>query len=134
MIDQFEFDLDVRYYETDAQGFVHHSNYFRYFELARVEMLKAAGYDYAKFEEDGYLLVVSKIGCQYRMPTRYGDTLRIRVTTERARGARIDHTYLVMRDGLVVAEGNSTIACVNRDGEVQRIPPELEKARVREEK
>ncbi len=133
MIDQYEFDLEVRYYETDAQGFVHHSNYFRYFELARIEMLKAAGHDYAKFEEDGYLLVVSKISCQYRLPTRYGDTLRIRITTDRARGARIDHSYLVMREGLVVAEGNSTIACVNREGEVQRIPVELEKARVREE-
>lgn len=125
MLREHEFDLDVRYYETDGQGFVHHSNYFRYFELARVELLKAAGHDYAKFEQEGFLLVVSKISCKFKLPSRYGDTLRLCVRTERARAARIDHSYRILRDGLLVAEGESTIACVDREGKVQRIPEEL---------
>ncbi|MEM1304741.1 MAG: hypothetical protein AAGG46_07575, partial [Planctomycetota bacterium] len=47
---EHEFDLEVRYYETDAQGFVHHANYLKYLEIARVEQLKAAGIDYAQME------------------------------------------------------------------------------------
>lgn len=123
---EYEFDLPVRYYETDAQGFVHHANYFKYFELARIEQLRAAGYDYADLEASGVLLVVSKIGCKFHRPSRFGDTLRIRIRTERARAARIDHTYAVYRGGELVAEAQSTIACIDREGRVQRIPEYLE--------
>ena len=126
MPQEHEFDLTVRYYETDAQGFVHHSNYFRYFEIARIELLKTVGYDYARLEAEGVLLVVSKIACKFRSPSRYGDTLRIWIRTNRARGARIDHEYRVSRGSELVAEGESTIACIDRDGAVQRIPEYLE--------
>lgn len=119
---EFEFELAVRYYETDAQGFVHHANYFKYFELARVEQLRAAGHDYAKLEASGVLLVVSKIQCRYHRPTRFGDTLRIWLRTERAHGARIDHSYRVTRGGELLAEAQSTLACVDREGRIQRLP------------
>ena len=86
-------DIEVRYYETDGQGIVHHANYFQYFELARVQMLKAAGHDYADLERDGYFLVVHKIGCRYLLPAKFGDTLRIMTTVERAtRSARCTST------------------------------------------
>jgi acyl-CoA thioester hydrolase len=123
---EHEFDLEVRYYETDAQGVVHHSNYFRYFELARVELLKAVGHSYADLEAAGVLLVVSKIQCKFHYPGRYGETLRIWIRTERARGARIDHRYRITCNGRLVAEGESTIACIDRSGQVQRIPEYLE--------
>lgn len=123
---EYEFDLEVRYYETDAQGFVHHANYFKYLELARCEQLKASGYDYAELEQQGYLLVVSKIECKYRLPCRFGDTLRIWLRTERARGARIDHSYRIQRGGELIAEASSTLACIDRDGHVQRIPDFME--------
>ncbi len=123
---EYEFDLRVRYYETDAQGFVHHANYFKYLELARCEQLLAAGYDYAKLEDEGYLLVVSKISAKFHLPSRFGDTLRIWLRTERARGARVDHVYRITRQGLLIAEAQSTLACVDRQGKVQRLPQYLE--------
>ena len=123
---EHEFDLEVRYYETDGQGVVHHSNYFRYFELARVELLKAGGGSYADLEAAGVLLVVAKISCKYHSPARYGDTLRVWIRTERARGARIDHKYRLTVEGRTVAEGESTIACIDRSGQVQRIPEAME--------
>ncbi|TWT90604.1 Acyl-CoA thioester hydrolase YbgC [Pseudobythopirellula maris] len=126
MPQEHTFDLEVRYYETDGQGVVHHSNYFRYFELARVELLKQVGHDYADLERDGYMLVVSKIDCRYRSPARYGDLLRIHIRTTRARGARIDHEYRIACGERLIAEGHSTIACIGRDGLVQRIPEILE--------
>ena len=122
---QHTIEIEVRYYETDGQGIVHHANYFQYFELARVQMLKAAGHEYADLERDGYLLVVHKIGCRFLLPARFGDTLRIVTTVERATAARIDHSYKVYRDDLLLAEGESTLACINRQGQVQRMPSML---------
>ena len=77
MLPDHEIEIRVRYYETDAQGFVHHANYFQYFELARVEQLLALGHDYADLEREGIILVVSKIACRYHRPCKFGDTLRL---------------------------------------------------------
>ncbi len=119
---EHEIEIDVRYYETDGQGVVHHSNYFQYFELARVEMLKAMGHDYAEFEREGILLVVHSIACKYLRPARFGDRLRIQTKVVRATMARIDHQYRVLIGEELIAEANSTIACVDRIGAVQRMP------------
>jgi acyl-CoA thioester hydrolase len=121
---QHEIDIEVRYYETDGQGIVHHANYFQYFELARVKMLKEKGYDYAELERKGIFLVVHNISCRFLRPARFGDTLRIVTTVTRTTAARIDHAYQVLRagDSLVLADGQSTIACVDRDGTICRMP------------
>ena len=122
MLPDHEIEIKVRYYETDAQGFVHHANYLQYFELARVEQLLALGYDYAHLERDGILLVVNKIACKYHRPSKFGDTLRLAIRTVRARGARIDHEYRVYRGSELLAEAESTLACIDREGRVQRLP------------
>ena len=119
---QHDIELEVRYFETDGQGVVHHANYLPYFELARVKFLSAAGYEYADLERQGLFLVVHSIACRYHLPARFGDTLRIVTTVERATLARIDHSYQVFRDKELLVDANSTIACVNSDGVVQRIP------------
>jgi acyl-CoA thioester hydrolase len=122
---EHKFEVQVRYYETDAQGFVHHANYFKYLELARVEQLRAMGHDYAELERQGVMLVVSKVNCRFHRPSRFGDTLRIHIRTTRARGARIDHEYQVFRGNELLAEAESTIACIDRSGQVQRLPEYL---------
>lgn len=119
---EHEIEIDVRYYETDGQGVVHHSNYFQYFELARVEMLKAMGHDYAEFEREGTFLVVHSISCKYLRPARFGDRLRIQTKVARVTMARIDHQYRVLVGEELIAEANSTIACVDKSGTVQRMP------------
>ena len=122
---EHEIEIDVRYYETDGQGVVHHANYFVYFEQARVEMLKAMGYDYAALERDGVLLVVHSIACKYHRPARFGDRLRIQTRVVRATMARIEHAYRVLVGESLIAEATSTIACVDRDGNIQRMPEYL---------
>ena len=123
---QHEIEIEVRYYETDGQGIVHHANYLQYFEYARVQMLKAYGYDYADLERDGIFLVVHNIGCRYYLPAKFGDTLRLVTTVERATPARLDHSYQVFRGEALLAEGKSTIACVDASGTVQRMPEFLQ--------
>lgn len=122
MLPDHELEIRVRYYETDAQGFVHHANYLVYFEQARVEQLLALGHDYAELEKEGVLLVVNKFSCKYLKPAKFGDTLRLQIRTVRARGARVDHVYRVLRGHELLAEAESTLACIDREGRVQRLP------------
>lgn len=122
---EHEIQIDVRYYETDGQGVVHHANYFKYFELARVEMLRAMGHEYADLEREGVLLVVHSVSCKYHRPARFGDRLRIVTKVARATLARIDHQYRVLVGEELVAEASSTIACVDRAGQIRRMPEHI---------
>jgi acyl-CoA thioester hydrolase len=122
MLNQHEIQFRVRYQETDGQGRVHHMNYFTFFEQGRVELMRAAGHDYRQLEAEGYLLVVAEISCQYFLPASFDDLLTLRTTTVSARGARVEHRYEVLRDGELLAKGNSVVACVTREGKVTRLP------------
>ncbi|MFC2149801.1 acyl-CoA thioesterase [Candidatus Auribacterota bacterium] len=120
----------VRYPEVDQMGVVHHSNYFIYFEMARVEHLRATGYNYSDFEKDGILFAVVKLSCSYRSPAYYDEVLDIETTITRVRAATIEHKYKVTKnDGkTLLAEAESTIACIDRQGNLQEIPEFLLKA------
>jgi acyl-CoA thioester hydrolase len=125
MLPEHEIEIQVRYHETDGQGHVHHANYLLYFELGRVELLRSMGHDYAELERSGVVLVVAEFTCKYYRPCRFGDTLRLRTATVSARGARIRHRYQLSRNGDILAEAESAVACIDRDGRVQRLPPWL---------
>ncbi|MCA9263275.1 MAG: acyl-CoA thioesterase [Planctomycetales bacterium] len=114
--------IRVRYQETDAQGRVHHANYFTYFEMGRVEQLRAAGYDYRRMEEEGTFLVVYDISCRYLLGACYDDVLTLTTRTTRVTGTRVFHEYEVRREETLVAQGNSVLACVDRAGKVCRLP------------
>ena len=120
-----EIEIRVRYQETDGQRRLHHANYFTYFEMGRTELLRAAGYAYREIEQQGWMLVVSEISCQYYQPAAYDELLRLRTTVLEARGARVVHKYEVFRDETLLAEGRSVLACINRDGRVTRLPRSL---------
>ena len=72
-----ELFLDVRYYETDQMGIVHHSNYVRYFECGRTALLKEVGLPIEKIEEAGVMLPVVSVEARYKVPAKLGDTLRV---------------------------------------------------------
>ncbi len=125
---QHEIQIRVRYQETDGQGRLHHANFFTYFEQGRVELMRALGHDYREFEAAGLFLVVHEIGCRYHLAASFDDVLTVRTTATRVRGVRIDHRYEVFKDGQLVAEGQSTVACVDRTGQVRRLPDWLREA------
>ena len=60
------YDHKVQYYETDGMGIVHHSNYIRWFEEARVDLLEQLGFGYDRIEEAGYSGPVLEVSCQYK--------------------------------------------------------------------
>jgi acyl-CoA thioester hydrolase len=119
---QGEITIRVRYAETDRMGLLHHANYLVYFEQARTELLRSQGLTYKDLEDQGFLLVVTKVEVKYRSPARYDDLLTVRTQIVRTTFVQIDHAYEVVRGTEVLALGNTTLACVDREGRVQRLP------------
>ncbi|MEK6246876.1 MAG: acyl-CoA thioesterase [Planctomycetales bacterium] len=122
MIYEHQIEIRVRYSETDAMGRLHHAHFLNYFEMGRTEQLRSLGQTYREFEESGLLLVVTKIAVNYHRGAGYDDLLTLRTQTMRITGVRIDHQYELSRDHLLIASGSSTLACVDREGNIQRIP------------
>lgn len=121
-ISEYDLAIRVRYQETDAMGILHHANYFTYFEMGRTEMLRSDGRTYRDIEEGGIFMVVVKIGCRYLRPAKYDDLLTLRTRLMRVTAAKIEHEYHLLRGDELLAEGHSTLACVDRDGAVTRVP------------
>ncbi len=118
--------IRVRYAETDRMGLLHHANYLVYFEQARTELLRSRGVTYKELEDQGFLLVLAKAAVRYRNPARYDDELTIRTTVSRTTPVRIEHKYEVFRDRTLLAEGETTLACVDRAGRLQALPAWLQ--------
>ncbi len=122
MLTEHEIEFRVRYHEADAMGFVHHANYFKFFEMGRIELLRANGGDYARMEREGLFVVVVKAECRFQRPARFDDVLRLRTRVARITEAKIEHDYELFRGSERLALGRTTLAVVNRKGEVQPVP------------
>ena len=103
-------------------GFLHHANYFTYFEIGRTELLRASGGNYRRMEEDGLLVVVVKAECRFHRPARYDDLLKLRTTVARVTPAKIEHEYQLFRGLELLAIGRVTLAVIDRQGKVCPVP------------
>ena len=77
---------------------------------------------YKDLEDQGYFLVIVKAEVRYRSPVHYDDLLTVRTTVTRTSPVRLEHRYEVFRGAVLVAEGSSTLACVDRAGKLQALP------------
>jgi acyl-CoA thioester hydrolase len=118
--------IRVRYAETDRMGLLHHANYLVYFEQGRTELLRSLGATYRDLEDQGYLMVLTRVEVRYKRPARYDDILTLRTTVTRTTTVRIEHKYEVLRDGELIAEGETTLASVDREGHIQPLPAWLQ--------
>jgi acyl-CoA thioester hydrolase len=124
-MNEHELTIRVRYAETDRMGLLHHANYFVYFEMGRTELLRAKGLSYRDVEDAGHFLVLVEIGCKFKRPAYYDDLLTLRTTLAKVTHVKIVHEYQLFRDGVLLAEGHSTLACVDREGKPQPLPEML---------
>ncbi len=122
MLSEHEIEIRVRYPETDPMGFLHHATYLTYFEIGRTELLRAGGGNYREMEQREQFVVVVRAECRYRRPARYDDLLRLRTTVTRVTSAKIEHEYHLFRDEEQLAVGHVTLAILDRQGNVCRIP------------
>lgn len=125
LITQHTIELRVRYSETDAMQLLHHSNYLTYFEIGRTELLRAQGGSYRKMEELGLFFVVAKVNVRFKKPAKYDDVLTLTTSISRQTPAKLEHEYQLKRGDEVLTVAETVIACVNPQGEVQRIPENL---------
>lgn len=96
------------YYETDQMGIVHHSNYIRWFEEARVDLLDYLGLFYQNMEKAGIIVPVLEINCQYKGMVHYGETVRINTFVAKYNGSRLDFSYELINDkNQIVTTGTS---------------------------
>ena len=123
----FQMDVRVRYPETDPMGVVHHSCFFVYFEMARVEHLRSQGIAYRDLEKQGTLFAIVKASCHLKAPAYYDDVLTITLRLERSSLVRIDHSYLVHRktDRALLAEGLTTLACLDSQLQPKPMPQNI---------
>ncbi|TWT89562.1 acyl-CoA thioesterase [Neorhodopirellula pilleata] len=117
--------LRVRYDECDPMGFVHHSNYLRYFEIGRTEFLRSAGGRYRDVEEAGLFVVVARVDCRYKSPARYDDQIELTTRIVNVTAAKIVHEYEIKRGDQVLVQATVTLAVIDRQGRLQRVPESL---------
>lgn len=83
----------IQYYETDQMGVVHHSNYIRWMEEARIYYMGQVGLDYIKMEENSLISPVHNIECKYIKPSRFGESIDIYMKLEEFKGVKIKLYY-----------------------------------------
>ncbi len=113
----FTFKRKANYYETDQMGIVHHSNYIRWFEEARVAFLDEVGLPLRELEENGVVIPVLRVECAYKSPVRFDETLELRLSIEEYNGFRFKVRYVGvdLDTGRVSVEGESEHCFTSRD-------------------
>lgn len=97
----------VQYYETDRMGIVHHSNYVRWMEEARMDFFRQIGCGYEKLEAEGIISPVTSVECKYRKTTTFAEEIHITVQVAEFKGVKLKLKYIMMRGAEVVSEGIS---------------------------
>lgn len=119
------YEHKVQYYETDKMGIVHHSNYIRWMEEARIDFLDQIGWNYAKLEDEGIISPVTAVECKYKANSFFGDIIQVHVTVEEFKGVKLKLRYLMKNaNEVVVCEGHSEHCFVDSDGKIIRLKKE----------
>jgi len=121
--------LPVRiYYEdTDFSGLVYHANYVRYFERGRSDFLRLAGVSHTDLLErhDPAAFVVTRMEIDFKRPAKIDDALQVITTYDQARGARLQVSQRIVRDGELIAAARVSAACISLDGRPRKPPAGL---------
>ena len=112
---RFTTRVRVRYAETDAAGVVYYGNYLTYFEVVRVELLRALGHPITEIEAQGILMPVVEARLKYLRPARLDDLLEIAVSIDSVGPASFTCDYEVTRDGLLLVSGWTRLAVCERE-------------------
>ena len=115
----------VNFYDTDAMAVVHHSNYIRWFEIGRVEFLRAAGITLTEMMEDGYVFPITEVSAKYVNSAYFDDELIIETTPVALTKAKMAFSYRVLRksdDTLLVTGYTQNVFTSKETGKITRLP------------
>ena len=109
-------EIKVRYYETDQMGIVHHSNYLKFFEFARIEWLEKLNIPYHEIEKNKIILPVVKCELKFLKPLVFGDTFKVKVHCTKKPTSSIEFSYEIFNNsGEKTTEGKTLLAFLNSD-------------------
>ena len=113
-----DYEHNAKYYETDQMGCVHHSNYIRWLEEARMDLMEQMGCGYRAMEEAGVYSPVLEVSCRYKTMVRFGDTVRIHAWIKEYNGIRMTIGYRMYdtATGELRTEGESAHCFLAKDG------------------
>jgi acyl-CoA thioester hydrolase len=119
--------MRVPFADTDMMGIVHHGNYARYFEVARVEWLRRRSLSYAEWAANGIHLPVVDLTLRYRAPARFDEELDVEATLVEIRAAAVRFEYRIVRvrDQTLCTEGSTRLARVDDSHTPRRLPEDL---------
>ena len=122
----FSVRTKVNFFDTDAMAVVHHANYFRWFEMGRVEFMRNAGITLNELMEKGIVFPITEVSCQYKASAKYDDWVVIKVTPTALTPVKMVFSYQVFReDGhVLLAEGKTQNLFTNKDGKIIRLHAE----------
>ena len=120
----YEFNVRVRYAETDQMGVVYHGNYAQYFEMGRVEWLRNLGISYKWMEENGVMLPVVSLEMNYKKPARYDDLLRVKTILKSQTSVKIEFDYEIYNEqNDLLTTGYSMLVFVDMKTGRPMVPP-----------
>jgi acyl-CoA thioester hydrolase len=131
VIEYHDAAVRVRYAETDQMGVVYHANYLVWFEVGRVELIRALGIEYKKMEiEDDCHIVVADAHCRYHRSAQYDEVLRVRTRIAKSANRMITFSYEVLRDsdGQLLATGETTHVICGSNGRPKLLPEKYRSA------
>ena len=119
--------IRVIYADTDALGIVYHTNYIKWFEVGRGELLRELGIPYSQIENMGYNLPLTEVNCHYLYPARYDQILLIETQIIFVNRASVKFRFIIWdeKQEKALVEGESVHACINKQGKIVRIPREI---------
>jgi acyl-CoA thioester hydrolase len=112
----------VLYAETDQMGIVYNVNYLVWFEAARTELLREAGFPYAEMEKRGYYLPAVETGARFKKSARYDDLIEITAVVGELKKASLRIDYEIHLDGELLVTGFTRHAVTDREGAPKRTP------------
>ena len=119
-------NIKVSYSDTDQMGFVHHSNYCRYYETARWELFQAIGIPYRELEKTGIIMPVIDMKFHFIKPAFYDEELMVFTQILHLKGARLTFQYrLVNPAGEIINEAQVSVAFVRKDTYEPCFPPDF---------
>ena len=110
----------AQYYETDRMGIIHHSNYIRWMEEARIDSLRQQGVRYSELEASGLVSPIFEVKCQYKRMVRFEDVVAIEVSVVKYSGVKLILSYRMTNEtsGELCAEGETTSCFMNSEGKL----------------
>ena len=116
--------INVRFYETDMMGIAHHSNHFRWFEMARIEFLRHIGVTLGAMMKEDIVFPIRNVSCEYKEPARFDDIINIETYLVKMTRAQMVFRYRMRRasDGVLLATGETKNAFMSQStGKIVRL-------------